>query len=237
MSFAYLFFNLAIIGSVIFFALIPITKIAIPDWRAVLVSLLTVSGFFVIWDILVAGQFWYFVKAFVLGPELFGLPFEEWLFFLTVPYALLFLWEQLQAYDFAPERWKWPEHFLARLVVPMLQIASILVASYATWQGWWYTATVSIVFFVSWLLVQWVAERSERFSLGGCRLWNFLGFTIVLTLIFNGYLTWEPIVVYNDLLNSGLRVGTIPVEDVVYGLSMALGLVGVYEWNRKENLY
>ena len=49
----------------------------------------------------------------------------------------------------------------------------------------------------------------------------------------NGWLTGgfteEPIVWYNNIENSGLRLGSIPLEDSFYQLSYLLLIVSVYE--------
>ncbi len=238
MQLAYLLFNAIILGSVGVAQLF--SDRSLPQLYPTLYAIGTVSGFFLIWDMLVAGWFWYFVDAFVLGPHILGLPIEEWLFFISVPFGLIYLWEQLRRYQFSEGRWEWPQRFLAVWLIPSLQILAMITAVYATWQQWWYTLTVSVVFVVSVLLAQWVdtqlaADESERDTfIGGCRFWNFLAMTIVLTLIFNGYLTWEPVVVYNDVVNSSLRIGTIPLEDILYGVSMGIGLISMYEYTATE---
>ncbi|MFZ1617834.1 MAG: lycopene cyclase domain-containing protein, partial [Flavobacteriales bacterium] len=52
-------------------------------------------------------------------------------------------------------------------------------------------------------------------------------------MIVNGILTGsmleEAVVWYNDAENLGVRIGTIPVEDVFYGLLMVLVPITIYE--------
>ena len=44
---------------------------------------LITSIFFIVWDIFFTKQgIWGFNKSYLIGKDLFGLPFEEWLFFL-----------------------------------------------------------------------------------------------------------------------------------------------------------
>jgi lycopene cyclase domain-containing protein len=47
--------------------------------------------------------------------------------------------------------------------------------------------------------------------------------------IINGILTVLPVVWYNDLENLGIRLGSIPADDIAYNLAMLLGIVTIYE--------
>lgn len=52
----------------------------------------------------------------------------------------------------------------------------------------------------------------------------FLGIFTIAMLLFDFYLTAWPVVLYNPALISGLRIGTIPIEDFLYGYAMILFL-------------
>lgn len=48
--------------------------------------------------------------------------------------------------------------------------------------------------------------------------WWVLGIMFILTLIFNSLLTGLPIVTYDEQLLSGIKLGTIPIEDFSYAV-------------------
>ena len=51
-----------------------------------------------------------------------------------------------------------------------------------------------------------------------------------------GMFTEEPIVWYNDMQNMGLRLGTIPVEDLIYLLGYLLLVTIIYESTKRKPL-
>lgn len=66
--------------------------------------------------------------------------------------------------------------------------------------------------------------------------WVFWLVVTVLMVVVNGYLTWRPIVIYNEAKMLGIRVFTIPLEDFFFGFSLiGLNLIIWEYFNRKEN--
>ena len=66
--------------------------------------------------------------------------------------------------------------------------------------------------------------------------WVFWSVVTVLMIVVNGYLTWRPIVIYNEAKMLGIRVFTIPLEDFFFGFSLiGLNLIIWEYFNRKEN--
>jgi len=52
--------------------------------------------------------------------------------------------------------------------------------------------------------------------------------------VVNGLLTSMPVLIYNDLENSGIRIGTIPFEDFFYSMLMLLMNITIYEHLMKK---
>ncbi len=50
--------------------------------------------------------------------------------------------------------------------------------------------------------------------------WVFISIIAVFKLFVNGYLTGSEVVIYNPDFFLGLRIGSIPVEDFLFGFSM-----------------
>lgn len=66
--------------------------------------------------------------------------------------------------------------------------------------------------------------------------WVFSSVVTVLMVVVNGYLTWRPIVIYNEAKMLGVRLFTIPLEDFFFGFSLiGLNLIIWEYFNRKEN--
>lgn len=65
--------------------------------------------------------------------------------------------------------------------------------------------------------------------------WLFLAVMFAFKLAVNGYLTWRPIVMYGEAQYLGLRIITIPVEDFLFGYSLILLTVTVWEKLKRRN--
>ncbi|MER3523879.1 MAG: lycopene cyclase domain-containing protein [Ignavibacteria bacterium] len=62
------------------------------------------------------------------------------------------------------------------------------------------------------------------------RFWIFIGIMFAFKTIVNGYLTWRPIVLYGESFQIALRIGTIPVEDYLFGFSLITSSIILWEW-------
>jgi lycopene cyclase domain-containing protein len=81
------------------------------------------------------------------------------------------------------------------------------------------------------LLDRWLGTRVLRRR----EFWLFLAVMYGFKLIANGYLTWRPIVIYGREHFLGARLGTIPLEDFVYGFALIGLSVVLWEYFRRRH--
>jgi isorenieratene synthase len=212
----YLVFNLVVVTGPLIAASRPATSFR-RRWMPALAAIAIVAAPFVVWDVLVTGRHWSFNPAFY-AVELAGLPLGEWFFFVTVPLACLYTWEMLSGgVDPRPAR------------RPSLVWSAALLfaaAGAAAWaRGLEYTGLACGAFAAALALDMADGGRVVRHR----RFGPFAVVVLGCTAIFNGYLTARPLVLYDPRYQLDVRIGTIPVEDFVYGLALVVANVAVFE--------
>ena len=67
------------------------------DPKRLILSILLPFTLFTIWDIIVTSRgHWSFNPLYTVGFRIFGLPIEEILFFIVIPFCGLFTWESVK---------------------------------------------------------------------------------------------------------------------------------------------
>ena len=174
---------------------------------------LSTIAFFIVWDIFFTKWgIWGFNKSYLMGLEFFGLPLEECLFFLCIPYSSLFI------------------HFCKEKLTPKLKFSNL-------------TTKFFVIGLTSFLLIISILNFNKFYTFSAFilavisinlsffrapQLLNsfFVSYIFILIPFFvvNGLLTGsfivDEIVWYNNNHNLGLRIGTIPFEDIFYGFSL-----------------
>jgi lycopene cyclase domain-containing protein len=219
MKWTYVVLDLATIAGPLFLSFDK--KVAFyKKFKSIFPSIAIVSLLYIIWDIwFTSVGIWKFNPPFLFGTYFAQLPIEEYGFFLVVPYALLFIYECLKIYfpkyNFIPQ--------LGYYIVMLLCVVALI-----TFHDRLYTTvTFSLLLATLVLLRILYFRKSLKYSAH-----VFLTFLISLIPmgIVNGILTSKPVLIYNNLENSTIRIGTIPIEDFFYNFLYIIWVVCIYEW-------
>ena len=186
---------------------------------------MAITGFiFLFWDVLFTiNGVWSFNADRIIGLNFMELPLEEILFFLTVPFACLFIYACLNHYV----KWQISDG-VTRIITSLLIIIS--AAALVLYYDRLYTLVTFSLLLVLLATLQYgfKAKWLNRFYL--TYLVALIPFYIV-----NGLLTSILVVLYNDLENVAIRVGTIPLEDHFYCMAMLVMNVGFFEYFKQRS--
>lgn len=218
MKFEYLLFNLIVVLGPVASQFSRQIK-SVSRWRLKLRVSVIVMIPYVIWDALVAGSHWQFNTVYTLDFRFFSLPIEEWLFFITVPFGCLLVWETLPQVD------RWLARLRSLRHIRNVLYAALPVGIWVFSTGKQYTGLVLCCFgcvgLMDMLLRTDLLLRPKTYL--------YLAIVAGLILVFNGYLTARPVVMYGEVYQMGYRIWTIPIEDFGYGFTLMLFNTMLYE--------
>lgn len=188
----------------------------------VLFSTIVVGIPFIFWDSYsTANDVWNFNRDYVYAVRIFHLPIEELLFFITVPYSILFSYETFLFYTKEDSK---IVNVLPILITAFISlIAGILLIEYS------YTSTILLLFTLGQLIAYFTKPKfifRKKFSF-------FILLTFVPFVIVNYFLTSIPIVNYNPQEILGIRFITIPIEDFIYSISLISFYLYFYELSKR----
>lgn len=219
----YLFLNIITIAGPL--ALSFDKKVAFyKNWKQFTLAMLTTSTIYIVWDIWFTKiNVWLFNPQFLYGKWFANLPLEEYIFFVIIPYACLFIYACLKAYlpNFSFNK------ALKPIVISLMAISLIAIAINPSHL---YT-TITFGFLFITLTVLLLTRHTAHLS------HIILAWIIALLPMsyVNGVLTSKPVLIYNDAQNLGIRIGTIPLEDFFYNMVYMLWMITVYEILRRKN--
>ncbi|MFN5334098.1 MAG: lycopene cyclase domain-containing protein [Bacteroidota bacterium] len=198
-------------------------------WKYVFPSMLLPGILFLIWDeYFTRSGVWGFSAQHTIGIRLGSLPLEEVLFFITVPYCCLFIYECVRCYFPALSFKRWADYVLI-LVGGILLFMGVINFDKAYPA---YTFILCSLFIFCLFLFKTFFRSFDSLSF----VVSYM-ITLIPFLIVNGVLTAIPVVWYNDAENLGLRIFSflpypmhnIPIEDIFYGMLLILMNVAIYE--------
>jgi len=201
----------------------------IHNWKSVFLAIFLVAIPFLIWDVLFTQNgVWGFNPQYHLNLLIFGLPIEEILFFICIPYASIFTHYAI-GYFFPNLQLS---KKLTNYITLILFVVATMVLIFNT--DLWYTF-INLLVFVALLAYSLLSKNTilQKF---------YITFLVILIPFFivNGILTGSfienEVVWYNNAENLGIRLGTIPVEDIFYAFSMLfLAIILIEKFKLKFN--
>lgn len=182
-----------------------------------------VAFVFILWDIRFTQLgVWGFNPNYVSGIFIGNLPIEEVLFFVCIPFSCVFTYHCLtKFYTFAwnPKT----ENRVITAAAVFLFVIGLIYCQHA------YSALTFLSLSALLILLRFVAHVNW---IG--KLLSIYPILLIPFFIVNGILTGtgleQPVVWYNDSENMGIRLFTIPIEDVFYGFELILLNLFVYHW-------
>jgi len=196
-------------------------------WKYLFPAIGIIGFLFIVWDeYFTRAGVWGFNPDYLAGWYLMNLPVEELLFFFTVPYACVFTYECLRVYLVKDPLWKWEPYISPLLIVLFLAVAVfhyhkmytsttfLLCAAFQAFHYWFYPESWRSRFYLAYIVI-------------------LIPFLLVNGVLTGGF-TEAPIVQYNPDEYLGLRLGSIPVDDMAYGYLLLFSCTTLFELFRRE---
>ena len=182
-------------------------------WKIFFPAVLITGLLFVLWDMYFTKLgVWGFNPNYIIGVRIGNLPIEEILFFFCIPYACVFTYACFRV-NLKITMSKRGEVILSNLIIIIsLCIGFIYIDRKYTTVTFFLLAILHIIAIYI-LKINW-----------HLRFYMVYGVLLIPFLIVNGLLTGTglnaPVVWYNNAEIIGIRILTIPVEDVFYGMDL-----------------
>jgi len=196
------------------------------NWKYLFPAMLLPALFYITWDFyFTAKGVWSFNEKYITGIKIYNLPVEEVLFFFIVPYCCVFIYECIRCY-FPNLKDKTQADIILKLLAIILLVTGIFFYNkyYTSW-----------TFILNGIFI-WVIYLSRNYF----KIFDAVSFLaaycimLIPFLIVNGFLTAIPVVLYNNAENLGIRIYTIPFEDIFYGMLLILMTIVMYEKLREN---
>lgn len=192
------------------------------NWKFALPAIVITMLVFVVWDMYYTKiGVWGFNPKYITGYFFGNLPIEELLFFICIPYACMYTYHCFKLFV-RKDYFKPIEKLITIFISVFLVLLSLKYPSN------YYTTVVFILLSIVLILLQFIVKANWLSKF-------YFTYTLLLIpfLIVNGILTGtgldEPVVWYNENEIIGLRILTIPIEDIFYGMLMLISSVAIYE--------
>lgn len=184
-------------------------------WKAFFPAVFLTGALFITWDSWFTHiGVWGFNEQYTTGLKIGNLPIEEILFFFCIPYACVFTFYCIDIFRLRPLSRHW-EDGITSLLTMVLTITGIVNYSKLYTAFTFISLAILLILSRCFLRIKWLG-----------RFYIVYALLLLPFLIVNGILTGtgleNPVVWYNETEITGIRIATIPVEDVFYGMELIL---------------
>ncbi|HLC82958.1 MAG TPA: lycopene cyclase domain-containing protein [Bacteroidia bacterium] len=192
-------------------------------WNALFPAIIISAALFIFWDIWFTKiGVWSFNTDYVLGIFIMGLPIEEWLFFFITPFSCVFIYEVLNYFVKKDVLKRFSLIISTLLILYLIATASLNLEKLHT----------SITYFG--LAITIMLHQFALKSIYLPRFYLTWSVCMIPFLIVNGLLTSIPIITYSNLHILNIRIYTIPIEDLFYGMLNILIVISIYEFLKQR---
>lgn len=198
-------------------------------WKFLFPAMILPAVLYIVWDMyFTENGVWSFNDTFITGIKFNGLPLEEMLFFFVVPYCCVFIYECIRSY-FPQLKNKPGADAVCKAAAIILLVTGIIFydRAYTSWTFIFNALFIGIIY-----IFRNYFKAFDALSF-------LVSYIVILIpfLIVNGFLTAIPVVIYNNAENLGLRIYTIPIEDIFYGMLLVLMNIVLYEKLKSRKQY
>lgn len=198
------------------------------EWRWFIPANIATAAIFITWDmVFTRAGVWGFNENYITGIYFYNLPIEEVLFFICIPYACVFTYYCL-------DRFYTIQRDLKTENIILVSLSMLLLVTGTCFYSRRYTSSVFISLPILLIVIKYFIKKDWL-----CKLFIIYPVLLMPFFIVNGILTGtgleQPVVWYNDNENMGLRILTIPVEDIFYGLELIVLNIFFYKLFRSAS--
>ena len=197
------------------------------QWKYIFPAIVPVALIFIVWDdYFTVNKIWGFTPEYLQGIYFRSLPIEEVLFFFVIPYNCVFIYDVLQAYFPNVKLVKIAKVFAAYFVLSGLVLTTWFLDN-------WYTAAACSISAILTIGLYFIYKVKWFESFAFAYLIALVPFLIVNGIL-TGMATENPVVWYSENHIMGLRIITIPFEDLYYNYALFLPIIALYEFFKRK---
>jgi len=198
------------------------------NWKYLFPAMLLPAVVYIVWDFYFTLKgVWSFNDYYITGIKIINLPVEEVLFFFVVPYCCVFIYECIKIYFPQIKNKTTADVILMSLALLLWLTGIIFYKKYYT--SWTFIFNALFIATIYFFRNNFKTFDATSFLVAYCIM-------LIPFLIVNGFLTKIPVVLYNNAENLGMRIYSIPFEDIFYGMLLILMTIVIYENLKQKNI-